>query len=50
MSYIRRARCDLTTLPYREPTKLSPRMCLLFIAGTSLLLWFAVVEAIGVVL
>ena len=50
MTHIRRERYDVTTLPHREPTKLSPRVCLLLIAGTSLLLWLAMVEAIGVVL
>jgi hypothetical protein len=50
MSYIGRHRCDFTALSYREPTKLSLRVCLLIIAGTSLLLWFVVIEAFGVVL
>jgi hypothetical protein len=50
MSHMLRARCDLTTLLYREPTKLAPRVCLLLIAGTSLVLSLAVVDAIGVVL
>ena len=44
-----RGRFDFTTLPYRGPEKLSPRVCLLLIAGTSLVLWIAVIEALRAV-
>jgi hypothetical protein len=50
MSYVPRDRSDFTTLAYRKPTKLSPRACLVLIAGTSLLLWLAVVTVIRVIL
>jgi hypothetical protein len=49
MSYIGRHRCDFTTLPYGGLPKLSLRVCLLLIGGTSLLLWFVVFEGFGVV-
>jgi hypothetical protein len=45
-----RVRYDLTTLPYREPEKLSLRVCLLLIAGTSLVLWIAALESLGVLM
>jgi hypothetical protein len=44
-----RHRYDFATLPYREPEKLSLRVCLLLIVATSVLLWIAAIEAIGVV-
>jgi hypothetical protein len=49
MSYIGRGRHDFTALPHRGPANLSPGVCLLLIAATSLVLWIAVIEAIGVV-
>ena len=49
MTHILRERYDFTTPPYRDPTKLSPRVSLLLIKGTSLLLWLTMVEAIGAV-
>ena len=43
-----RDRYDFTTLPYREPEKLSPAVCLQLVVATSVVLWIAVIEAIGV--
>jgi len=44
-----RGRYDFTTLPYREPEKLSPAVCLQLIVATSVALWIAVIDAIGMV-
>lgn len=43
-----RDRYDFTTLPYREPEKLSPVVCFQLVVATSVVLWIAVIEAIGV--
>jgi hypothetical protein len=42
-------RHDFTAIPYRDPAKLSPCVCFQLVVGTFLVLWLAVIEAIGLV-
>ncbi|HXA72279.1 MAG TPA: hypothetical protein VNW24_17620 [Stellaceae bacterium] len=43
-----RGQYEFTRLAYREPEKLSASVCLQLIVGTSLVLWIAALESLGV--